>query len=167
MECLFIVSLPPNALYSVSCIIANLFFCSQHFFLDNLYYLFVSWSQQAFSGVLYYSGAFFLGGGVSISVLLFLHDILLYSGCPVCFWVSWFTNTLFRYITLCLTKWPILFCCLGHVTFSSVSLSRRVSWVSYLMFYTIYLLIHMYMYCMYYCCCWIFFSIQSTTLVLL
>lgn len=120
MECLFIVSLPPNALYSVSCIIANLFFCSQHFFLDNLYYLFVSWSQQAFSGVLYYSGSFFFfGGGVSISVLLFLHDILLYSGCPVCFWVSWFTNTLFRYFTLCLTKWPILFCCLGHVTFSS------------------------------------------------
>lgn len=44
-----------------------------------------------------------------------------------------------------------------------VSLSRRVSWVSYLMYYTRYLLIHMF--CMYYCCCWIFFSIQSKTLV--
>lgn len=40
---------------------------------------------------------------------------------------------------------------------------RRVSWVSYLMYYTRYLLIHMFY--MYYCCCWIFFSIQSKTLV--
>lgn len=40
---------------------------------------------------------------------------------------------------------------------------RRVSWVSYLMYYTRYLLIHMFY--MYYCCCWIFFSIQSKALV--
>lgn len=158
MECLFIVSLPPNALYSVSCIIANLFFCSQHFFLDNLYYLFVSWSQQAFSGVLYYSGAFFFGGGgiyfrltfstryfalfrmsrMFLSVVVYQHFV------PVHYVMS---NQVTNIILLSWSR--------------HVSLSRRVSWVSYLMYYTRYLLIHMF--CMYYCCCWIFFSIQSTT----
>lgn len=82
-------------------------------------YLFVPWSQQAFSGVLYYSGIFFFwGGGCPFLVFFFsTRYILVYSGCLVCILVSWFTHNLFRYITFCLTKWPI---------FTLLSWSRHV-----------------------------------------
>lgn len=81
-------------------------------------YLFVPWSQQAFSGVLYYSGIFFFWGGVSFFGLFFLYTIYfgLLRMSRVYFGVMVYPQ-FFRYITLCLTKWPI---------FTLLSWSRHV-----------------------------------------
>lgn len=82
-------------------------------------YLFVPWSQQAFSGVLYYSGIFFFfgGGGVLFWSFFSLHDIFgLLRMSRVYFGVMVYPQ-FFRYITLCLTKWPI---------FTLLSWSRHV-----------------------------------------
>lgn len=61
----------------------------------------------------------FLGGGGCPFLVFFFSTryILVYSGCLVCILVSWFTHNLFRYITFCLTKWPI---------FTLLSWSRHV-----------------------------------------
>lgn len=122
----------------------------------------MSWSQQAFSGVLYYSGAlFFFGGGYLFQSYFFYTIFCFIQDVPYVFECRGLptrcSGTLYYVMSNQVTN-IILLSWSRHV-----SLSRRVSWVSYLMYYTRYLLIHMF--CMYYCCCWIFFSIQSKALV--